>query len=163
DRDRGKRPIMGEIAARLADRAWVTSDNPRTERPSAIVDEVLVGVARVPGAAERTVADPDRRTAIGAALGWAPAGDLAVIPAGGPALRRPGGGSRVPVGADAIGRRARMFTVEDVVRGSQGALVGGDLGVPVSGVSIDTRTLGVGAAFFAIHGENDGHRYLRDA
>ena len=56
-----------------------------------------------------------------------------------------------------------MFTVEDVVRGSQGALVGGDLGVPVSGVSIDTRTLGVGAAFFAIHGENDGHRYLRDA
>jgi UDP-N-acetylmuramoyl-L-alanyl-D-glutamate--2,6-diaminopimelate ligase len=79
DRDRGKRPIMGEIAARLTDRAWVTSDNPRTERPSAIVDEVLVGVARVPGAAQRTVADPDRRTAIGAALGWARAGDVVVI------------------------------------------------------------------------------------
>jgi UDP-N-acetylmuramoyl-L-alanyl-D-glutamate--2,6-diaminopimelate ligase len=79
DRDRGKRPVMGELAARLADRAWVTSDNPRTERPGAIVDEVLVGVARVPGAAKRTVADPDRRTAIGAALGWARAGDVVVI------------------------------------------------------------------------------------
>jgi UDP-N-acetylmuramoyl-tripeptide--D-alanyl-D-alanine ligase len=56
-----------------------------------------------------------------------------------------------------------MFTVENVVRGTQGALVGGDLAIPVSGVSIDTRTLAVGAAFFAIHGETDGHRYLRDA
>jgi UDP-N-acetylmuramoyl-tripeptide--D-alanyl-D-alanine ligase len=56
-----------------------------------------------------------------------------------------------------------MFTVEDVVRGTQGALVGGDLGIPVSGVSIDTRTLGVGTAFFAIQGETDGHRFLKDA
>jgi UDP-N-acetylmuramoyl-tripeptide--D-alanyl-D-alanine ligase len=56
-----------------------------------------------------------------------------------------------------------MFTVEDVVRGTQGALVGGDLGVPVSGVSIDTRTLLVGAAFFAIQGQQDGHRFLKDA
>jgi UDP-N-acetylmuramoyl-L-alanyl-D-glutamate--2,6-diaminopimelate ligase len=79
DRDRGKRPIMGEIAARLADRVWVTSDNPRTEWPEAIVDEVLVGVARVPGGAERRVAEPDRRAAIGDALRWARAGDVVVI------------------------------------------------------------------------------------
>jgi UDP-N-acetylmuramoyl-L-alanyl-D-glutamate--2,6-diaminopimelate ligase len=79
DRDRGKRPIMGEIAARLADRVWVTSDNPRTERPEAILDEVLVGVARVPGATDRSVADPDRRAAIRDALGWARAGDVVVI------------------------------------------------------------------------------------
>jgi UDP-N-acetylmuramoyl-L-alanyl-D-glutamate--2,6-diaminopimelate ligase len=79
DRDRGKRPIMGEIAARLADRAWVTSDNPRSERPEAIVDEVLVGVARVAGARERSVAEPDRARAIRGALGWAVAGDTVVI------------------------------------------------------------------------------------
>jgi UDP-N-acetylmuramoyl-L-alanyl-D-glutamate--2,6-diaminopimelate ligase len=79
DRDRGKRPIMGEIAARLADRVWVTSDNPRTERPEAILDEVLVGVARVPGAEGRHVADPDRRAAIRDALGWARPGDVVVI------------------------------------------------------------------------------------
>jgi UDP-N-acetylmuramoyl-tripeptide--D-alanyl-D-alanine ligase len=57
-----------------------------------------------------------------------------------------------------------MRTVEDVVRGTQGALVGGDLSVPVAGVSIDSRTLAVGEVFFAIHGHRlDGHRYLPDA
>ncbi|MBI4561931.1 MAG: UDP-N-acetylmuramoyl-L-alanyl-D-glutamate--2,6-diaminopimelate ligase, partial [Candidatus Rokubacteria bacterium] len=47
DRDRGKRPLMGEIAARLADRLWVTSDNPRSEEPRAIIEEIVRGVSRV--------------------------------------------------------------------------------------------------------------------
>jgi UDP-N-acetylmuramyl pentapeptide synthase len=56
------------------------------------------------------------------------------------------------------------LSVEDVVRGTQGALVAGDLGVPVTGVSIDSRTLAIGEAFFAIRGPNrDGHGFLRDA
>ncbi len=55
-------------------------------------------------------------------------------------------------------------TIRDVVRGTQGALVAGDLGVPVAGVSIDSRTLSVGDVFFAIRGHRlDGHDYLRDA
>ena len=57
-----------------------------------------------------------------------------------------------------------VFTVQDIVRATQGALVTGDLGVPVTGVSIDSRTLGVGDAFFAIHGHRlDGHAFLADA
>jgi UDP-N-acetylmuramoyl-L-alanyl-D-glutamate--2,6-diaminopimelate ligase len=79
DRDRGKRSIMGEIAARLADRAWVTSDNPRSERPEAIIEEVVAGVVRVAGAGERCATEPDRRLAIRAALDWAAAGDTVVI------------------------------------------------------------------------------------
>jgi UDP-N-acetylmuramoyl-tripeptide--D-alanyl-D-alanine ligase len=56
------------------------------------------------------------------------------------------------------------FTVEEIVRGTRGALLGGDLGIAVSGVSIDSRTLNVGEAFFAIRGERlDGHGFLRDA
>jgi UDP-N-acetylmuramoyl-tripeptide--D-alanyl-D-alanine ligase len=56
------------------------------------------------------------------------------------------------------------FTIEDIVRGTRGALLGGDLGIAVGGVSIDSRSLGVGEAFFAIHGERlDGHGFLRDA
>ena len=55
------------------------------------------------------------------------------------------------------------LTVEDVVRGTQGALVAGDLGVPVAGISIDSRSLAVGEAFFAIQATRDGHAFLRDA
>jgi UDP-N-acetylmuramoyl-L-alanyl-D-glutamate--2,6-diaminopimelate ligase len=79
DRDRGKRPIMGEIAARLADRLWVTSDNPRTEAPEAIIDEVVAGVCQVAASAGRHARQPDRRQAIRAALAWARAGDTVVI------------------------------------------------------------------------------------
>jgi len=79
DRDRGKRPIMGEIAARLADRVWVTSDNPRSEPPRAIIDEILVGARRVSGAGAQVSAEPDRRAAIHAALRWAARGDTVVI------------------------------------------------------------------------------------
>ena len=60
DRDRGKRPEMGGIAARLADRVVVTSDNPRTENPQAIIEEILKGTA----AATNTTAIADRREAI---------------------------------------------------------------------------------------------------
>ncbi len=59
DRDPGKRPIMGEIAGRLADRVIVTSDNPRTEPPQAIVDAILTGVrtnAPVKGVVDREAA-----------------------------------------------------------------------------------------------------------
>ena len=79
DRDRGKRPIMGAIAARLADRVWVTSDNPRSEDPAAIIEEVVAGVRDVWPDLDRCAMIPDRRVAIGAALVWAHPGDLLVI------------------------------------------------------------------------------------
>jgi UDP-N-acetylmuramoyl-L-alanyl-D-glutamate--2,6-diaminopimelate ligase len=79
DRDRGKRPIMGEIAARLADRVWVTSDNPRSERPEAIIDEIVAGIHRVRADADRYARMPDRHGAIQDALRWARAGDCVVI------------------------------------------------------------------------------------
>lgn len=56
------------------------------------------------------------------------------------------------------------FTVQEIVRATQGALVVGDLAVSVNGVSLDTRTLGVGDAFFAIRGPRlDGHEFVADA
>jgi UDP-N-acetylmuramoyl-L-alanyl-D-glutamate--2,6-diaminopimelate ligase len=73
DRDRGKRPLMGEVAARLADRVVVTSDNPRSENPDAIVDEIIAGTG--PGV-ERVV---DRREAIALAIETAEPGDVVVI------------------------------------------------------------------------------------
>ena len=54
DRDRGKRPLMGDAARRLADRVIVTSDNPRSEEPDAIIDEVMEGAG--PGPSARSIA-----------------------------------------------------------------------------------------------------------
>lgn len=70
DRDREKRPLMGEIAASLSDRAIVTTDNPRSEDPETIADQVAAG---------RLEIVLDRRTAIEAAIEDAEAGDVVVI------------------------------------------------------------------------------------
>ncbi|HET7599394.1 MAG TPA: UDP-N-acetylmuramoyl-L-alanyl-D-glutamate--2,6-diaminopimelate ligase [Gemmatimonadales bacterium] len=74
DRDRGKRPIMGRIAAELSDLAVVTSDNPRTENPDAIIDEVERGMG---GVAHRRFTD--RLAAIHAALDLARPGDAVLL------------------------------------------------------------------------------------
>jgi len=73
DRDRGKRPLMGDAARRLADRVLVTSDNPRSEQPEAIIDEVMEGAGPE---AEREV---DRRRAIARVIEEAEPGDVVVI------------------------------------------------------------------------------------
>ena len=74
DRDRGKRPIMGRIAVELSDLAVVTSDNPRTEDPDAIIDDVEAGMGSVPHLRE-----PDRRAAIAAALAGARPEDTVLL------------------------------------------------------------------------------------
>jgi UDP-N-acetylmuramoyl-L-alanyl-D-glutamate--2,6-diaminopimelate ligase len=73
DRDRGKRPLMGRIASELADVAIVTSDNPRSEDPDAIIAEVVAG------AGASLEVEPDRAAAIGRALALAQEGDVVVI------------------------------------------------------------------------------------
>ena len=73
DRDRGKRPMMGRIARELADRVIVTSDNPRSENPEAIIDEILEGAGLD---VEHVV---DRRQAIERAIAGAQGGDVVVI------------------------------------------------------------------------------------
>src|SRR4051812_28400051 len=77
DRDRGKRPIMGEIAARLADVALITSDNPRSEVPEAIIDEIVAGIPASPHA--EVDRDADRRATIFRAIELARPGDVVVI------------------------------------------------------------------------------------
>ena len=76
DRDRSKRPQMGAIAGQLSDVAVVTSDNPRTEDPQAIIRDILAGMEGTP--AQRHV-EPDRRKAIPLALSLARTGDTVVL------------------------------------------------------------------------------------
>jgi UDP-N-acetylmuramoyl-L-alanyl-D-glutamate--2,6-diaminopimelate ligase len=74
DRDRGKRPQMGAVAARHADRIYVTSDNPRSEDPKAIAGEIVAGIGAHP-----YVVELDRRRAIERAVGEARRGDVVLI------------------------------------------------------------------------------------
>src|SRR6266508_3266691 len=78
DRDRAKRPLMGEIAGKLADLAVVTSDNPRSEPPEAIVAQIVEGVRRSAGP-DRYHVEVDRRAAIRHTLALARPGDAVLI------------------------------------------------------------------------------------
>lgn len=77
DRDREKRPEMGAVAAALADEVVVTSDNPRSEDPMAIINAIIGGVPA--DYRERVVSEPDRRQAFAVAFQVAKAGDVVVI------------------------------------------------------------------------------------
>jgi UDP-N-acetylmuramoyl-L-alanyl-D-glutamate--2,6-diaminopimelate ligase len=80
DRDRSKRPLMGAAAARLADVAVLTSDNPRSEDPAEILAAMLEGAMGVdPAERGRVLVEPDRRTAIAAAVRHAQPGDVVVV------------------------------------------------------------------------------------
>jgi UDP-N-acetylmuramoyl-L-alanyl-D-glutamate--2,6-diaminopimelate ligase len=80
DRDRGKRPEMGAIAARLADAVWITDDNPRSEDPAAIRSAVREGVMTVPASQRAEVRETgDRALAIHEAIAYANPGDVVAI------------------------------------------------------------------------------------
>jgi UDP-N-acetylmuramoyl-L-alanyl-D-glutamate--2,6-diaminopimelate ligase len=124
DRDRGKRPLMGEIAARLADVTIVTSDNPRSEEPEQIIAEIMAGVARVVGAKPASVtggqdavigAEPDvpvrsiadRAIAIDEAIAQAQPGDVLVIAGKGHEQGQEfAGGRKLPFDDATVARKA---------------------------------------------------------
>jgi UDP-N-acetylmuramoyl-L-alanyl-D-glutamate--2,6-diaminopimelate ligase len=112
DRDRGKRPLMGAAAARLADVAILTSDNPRSEDPLGILDEMLHGVIGVPhGERARLIIEPDRAAAIDLAVAMAGKGDVVLVAGKGHETGQYVGGTVLPfddteVTAAALARRA---------------------------------------------------------
>ena len=116
DRDRAKRPLMGEVAARLADVVYVTTDNSRSEDPEAIVGQILAGIP-AGTAAQRVL---DRRAAIRAALGRRGAGRRrgrrGQGSRGGPDGERPHGAVRRPRRRARRAGGARVMTAADIAR-----------------------------------------------
>lgn len=110
DRDRGKRPLMGRAAAQGAHVTLVTSDNPRTESPDAIVAQVVEGVVEAgQGRFDGTLgwlAQVDRREAIRAAIGMARPGDTVLVAGKGHEPYQDIGGRRVPFSDTAVARDA---------------------------------------------------------
>jgi UDP-N-acetylmuramoyl-L-alanyl-D-glutamate--2,6-diaminopimelate ligase len=107
DRDRAKRPLMAAAAASLADVAILTSDNPRSEDPLAILDEMLHGVIDVPrGERGRVIIEPDRAAAISLAVGMATKGDVVLVAGKGHETGQYVGGTVLPFDDAVVTARA---------------------------------------------------------
>ncbi|OZI40907.1 UDP-N-acetylmuramoyl-L-alanyl-D-glutamate--2,6-diaminopimelate ligase [Bordetella genomosp. 1] len=141
DRDAGKRPEMGRIAAELADRIVVTSDNPRSESPQAIIDQVLAGVPR----STRAVVLVDRARAILQTVWAAQADDVVLLAGKGHETYQEIAGQKLPFDDREWARAALLLP-------------------HVASVSTDSRSLAANDLFVALSGENfDGHDYLAQA
>ena len=171
DRDAGKRPLMGAIARRLADRVVVTSDNPRHESPDFIISQILAGIV---GHDEVDVT-PDRAEAIRQALASAALADIVLIAGKGHEEDQDIGGVKHPFSdaghaRDALAARAAgrhvpasipMLSLGDAARLLPNARLVGDPATPIARVHSDSRTLRAGDLFVALHGERfDGHAFL---
>ena len=101
DRDRSKRGRMGAVAARAADHVFITSDNPRSEAPERICEDIRAGTV---GAAGRVQVEPDRRKAIAAALRAAGPGDAVLIAGKGHETFQEVAGTHLPFDDSAVAR-----------------------------------------------------------
>jgi UDP-N-acetylmuramoyl-L-alanyl-D-glutamate--2,6-diaminopimelate ligase len=103
ERDRGKRPLMGRVAARLADRVIVTSDNPRGEDPRSIIEDIVAGARPLRGELE---IEPDRGRAIRSAIAQARRGDVVLLAGKGHERFQEAGGRRRPFSDAEVARAA---------------------------------------------------------
>jgi murE/murF fusion protein len=163
DRDPTKRPRMGAEVAQLADLAVVTSDNPRTEDPRAIVDQILAGVPRP------FVVDVDRGRAIRAAIGEAVPGDVVIIAGKGHEDYQILGTTKHHFddreqARAAVGLR-EVRALADVARDAEGtAPDAAHRAVPIGRVVIDSRIAAPGDLYVAIRGDtHDGHAFCAAA
>jgi UDP-N-acetylmuramoyl-L-alanyl-D-glutamate--2,6-diaminopimelate ligase len=93
DRDRAKRPLMGEAAGKGSDFVVLTSDNPRSEDPLAIINDALVGLQK---SGAKYVTEPDRRNGIGRAIGQAAPGDIVLLAGKGHEKTQTASGKAIP-------------------------------------------------------------------
>jgi len=139
NRDAGKRPIMGEVAQRLADRVIVTSDNPRDENPHAIIAEIVAGL---PGACANVAIEPDRAQGILAAIFSAAPEDVVLIAGKGHETYQEAAGGRTPFDDRQWAQAAFLLKQHRAIQ-------------------TDSRRLEAGSIFLALKGDNfDGHDYL---
>ncbi|MFM8646854.1 MAG: UDP-N-acetylmuramoyl-L-alanyl-D-glutamate--2,6-diaminopimelate ligase [Methylocystis sp.] len=171
NRDRGKRPLMGEIAARNADVVIVTDDNPRNENPAIIRSEIIQGAHG--SDAMKIIEIADRREAIRIGMGQLSEGDTLVVAGKGHETGQIIGDQTLPFSdhetikqllrEEAEVQRESLWSGLSLISGLN-ARVSGGLAREVFGVSIDTRSLNRGDLFFAIKGDaRDGHEFVSSA
>ena len=183
DRDRKKRPIMGRVAAEQADLVVITSDNPRSEPPEVILDQIeegvkgsstpLLTVAQMASAPKGYLRETDRRKAIELALAAGRPGDMIFIGGKGHETYQIIGASRQSfddrlVVREYLGAMSQeppvIGTVETLAADAGGRITSGDPGAGLGRVCTDTRGIEQGDCFIALFGENrDGHAFVADA
>ncbi|NVB80238.1 MAG: UDP-N-acetylmuramoyl-L-alanyl-D-glutamate--2,6-diaminopimelate ligase [Kofleriaceae bacterium] len=161
DRDPTKRPKMGAAVAELADLAVVTSDNPRTENPQSIIDQIL------PAVPKPFFVDVDRKTAIRAAIAEATPGDVVVIAGKGHEDYQILGTTKIHFDdreeAAAAAKEREHRLAAGLTRDAGGELLG-DGNVVCDRIVIDSRAVRPGTLYVAIRGEtHDGHRFCKGA
>ena len=167
DRDRGKRPMMGKVASKYADVLILTSDNPRSESPASIIEEMKKGVPSDSKAEIHSVVE--RREAIEKAVSMAQGGDVVLVAGKGHENYQIRGSKRYHFDdmeevERAISRRAvhnkmvfnnicSLTRSSHVVAATGGRLVTGSLNSSFKGISTDSRKIKAGELFWALDGE----------
>jgi len=166
DRDKGKRAPMGRTASELADFAILTSDNPRTEDPRAILSQVEAGFPA--DAKDRYLVIEDRHEAIERSLDMAQPNDTVLIAGKGHECFQDFAGSSVPFNDRQVveewSGRWKTMSVGRLAAFCGATVLRGDPNRPVARISTDTRTVGRGDCFIALRGARfDGHEFLNEA
>ncbi|HTJ07221.1 MAG TPA: bifunctional UDP-N-acetylmuramoyl-L-alanyl-D-glutamate--2,6-diaminopimelate ligase MurE/UDP-N-acetylmuramoyl-tripeptide--D-alanyl-D-alanine ligase MurF [Caldimonas sp.] len=176
NRDAAKRPLMGAIACRLANRVVLTSDNPRHESPDLVLAQILAGAI---GHDEVDVIE-NRADAIRHAVGSAAAEDVVLLAGKGHEDYQEIAGARLPFsdarhahaalvarsagGVGALAAKATMTTLAEAARLVPGAQLVGSGTTSFARVHSDTRSIAAGDLFVALRGERfDAHAFLGDA
>lgn len=173
NRSRDRRFEMGEISSRLSDLTVVTTDNPRFEKPEAIMDDIVTGVRRADGKYEVI---EDRREAIRYCLENARRGDLIVIAGKGHEDYQEIQGVKYHMDdveiineeADKLKKEGKLayfsMPIEDVAAASDGKIINKCGDVEIDSVSTDSRSGNKSTLFVPIKGEkNDGHDFMQGA
>lgn len=165
DRDAGKRPLMGRVAAKLADSVIVTSDNPRSEDPANIIAQVVNAVDGV------YLVEPDRAAAIKQAVQSASRGDIVLVAGKGHEDYQEIAGVKTPFSDAAVAlaalndyetKNAPMMQLSEVATALNAKLIGAD--TAFDSVGSDSRNIVAGQLFVAIKGENfDGNTFAAEA
>lgn len=161
DRDAGKRPLMGAVAAKLADGVIVTSDNPRSENPASIIAQVVSGIDKA------YVAEADRATAIKHAVQSARSGDIVLVAGKGHEDYQEIAGVKMPfsdaaVVLAALGAAGPMMKLSEAATALNAALLGDD--AVFGSVGSDSRNIEAGQLFVALKGANfDGNAFAAAA
>ena len=163
ERDAGKRPLMAAVAEKHANRVVLTSDNPRSEDPDAIISQILQGLSDQ----DAVHVQPDRALAIAHAVGLAQAGDVVLLAGKGHESYQETGGVKRPFSdkSQAVAALEQgMMSLQQALHWLPSAQMVGDGALAFKRVHTDTRSLQAGDLFVALKGERfDAHDFLAQA